>query len=250
MPAAASGNVRGMATDKERRAKLLRLKDSVRAFFEQTAVHSPGDSSWMSAFRAVQRNDLLANEFVDELRALIEYIEQEFGASVPAAAPTFHDESTKIVSLHDLGVAPPRPAAPRAAAPPPTPAHARAARPAPTAKSPPPKSPPPPAPPPVAPLRARSPSPAKPPAVPASERFPQRFPQRFPSIVRAPAGDTERSAAPPRSRLSPLAPSRVGKKLLDSDDDTHVGRPPGFDVQEDESTAKVGLPPEPPRRKR
>src|SRR6476620_8701044 len=85
-----------MASERERREKLLVRKDAVRAFFERTEVRAParGSSSWMEGFRAVQKNEYLAESFIEELRALIEYIEDEFDTAQGPAA--FHDEATVI----------------------------------------------------------------------------------------------------------------------------------------------------------
>src|SRR5262249_27557243 len=87
-----------------RREMLLARKDAVREFFERTNVRAParGKAGWFEAFRAVQRNDYLAECFVEEMRALIEYIEAEFGD--PPRADSFHEEATAIKnpSLHPV----------------------------------------------------------------------------------------------------------------------------------------------------
>ena len=66
-----------MSDESERRSKLLALKDTVRAFFEVTNV-TPGGRGWSNAFLAVRQNDYMADSFLVELRALIDFIEVEF----------------------------------------------------------------------------------------------------------------------------------------------------------------------------
>jgi hypothetical protein len=66
-----------MSDESERRGKLLALKDTVRAFFEVTNV-TPGGRGWSNAFQAVRQNDYMADSFLVELRALIDFIEVEF----------------------------------------------------------------------------------------------------------------------------------------------------------------------------
>src|SRR5438105_4437181 len=71
-----------MAVD-ERTRRLLELKDAVKAFFEVTGG---AGTAWDTAFRAVRRNDEMAQSFVADLRRLVEHIETTY-APARAAAP-------------------------------------------------------------------------------------------------------------------------------------------------------------------
>ena len=105
-------------SDRERRARLLRLTDGVRAFFEQTSLHARGESSWRSAFRAVQKNERLAAEFVEELRLLIAHIDQAYAAAPTGGGPGLHEEQTRLLKLPEAA---PRKSAPTRRTPPPVP---------------------------------------------------------------------------------------------------------------------------------
>ncbi len=167
-----------MAEDREKRRRLRELSNNVRAFFEVTSV-AEGGRGWSNAFRAVRQNDYMADSFLAELRALIDFIEVELDpadgrakarvepttAELPAErTPTsaFHSAETRILDrsranaiarepstakVPALKPEPPRPAPkPAAAKPAPRPEPKPAPKPAPAAARPA-RVPPPPPPP-------------------------------------------------------------------------------------------------------
>lgn len=95
-------------TSDHRAGRLLQLKDSVKAFFDVTGI---GGSDAAAAFRAVRRNDHLAESFLAELIALVDYIEAEFTAApmrrlppppparIPARGPSLHDQETVLLDV-------------------------------------------------------------------------------------------------------------------------------------------------------
>jgi hypothetical protein len=77
--------------DAARREKLLQLAEAVRSFFEVTNVTE--SRGWSAAFKAVRVNDYMADSFLAELRALIDFIEVEFERA-PVKPSRFMEPST------------------------------------------------------------------------------------------------------------------------------------------------------------
>jgi hypothetical protein len=255
-----------MASEAERRDKLLGLTNGVRAFFEMTTVAPRAKGHpWSAAFRAVRTNDYMAESFLEELQALLDYIEAAFatapGRTVRAEVAT-RDEETRVAPPRGIAQPPARPAAKRSETPRPVPRAQpapSAPRPAPARAVPPsppprpvaaapreaarPRAMPPPPPRPTAPAQTRPPSPPpRPSAVPARVAPPAA------RAVAAADDRTSRGNARPAPPSPPPRPRQTRRNQF-VDVETTVTAPPSFGL-EDAVTGPTDLPNEPPRRRR
>jgi hypothetical protein len=109
--------------DDERRSRLLALNASVRGFFEMTvAAPSMRGHPWRAAFRAVRTNDHLAEGFLEELQALLDFIDAEFGGrEAPRGRPKTEARRQAPPPQQQLPPSRPEPSRAEARRPPPPP---------------------------------------------------------------------------------------------------------------------------------
>ena len=249
-----------MASESERRAKLLSLKNSVRAYFEMTTV-APRQKGhpWGAAFRAVRSNDYMAESFIEELQALLDYIEAAFATAPPREAPRepepeLEDDPASEDETHvagPRGMAPQRKVVPTRGRESPPAEEARLSRPVRA----PPSSPPRPMPRAVAapppPIRPASAAPARPAALPTRPSAPVAARPSAPVAARpvAEAAPRQSSARPAAALPSPARPlPGATRKNQFVEMETTVSAPPSFGVGD--HTGPANLPPESPRRRR
>jgi hypothetical protein len=239
-----------MASEAERREKLLSLTNSVRAFFEMTTV-APRTKGhpWAPAFRAIRANDYMAESFLDELQALLDYIEAAFATApgraerIDFAVDDSDDEQTTMLAEPRAPARRPEPPRSERAVVPARPPE-RAPQPAPVERS-------------AAPARPAPPSPARPPVPPprpAAARPVAAPPRPVAAPPRPVAAPPSRPVAPPprpvaaRGSATPPPAKRITRRNQFVDIETTITAPPSFGF-DDAATGPTSLP-EPPRRRR